>query len=293
MRESSAGSAPAADQAFTDAIGGMEFIAVPAGCFLMGDTIGDGESDEQPVHEVCLDGFSIGKYEINVGEFRKFVEATDYRTEAEKGGGCFSAGSDGKWSRRAQANWLEPGFSQTDSHPVVCLSWSDASAFSKWLSTQSGRTYRLPTEAEWEYAARGNTSGRNFWGDNAEDTCKYANVNDQAAVKTKIPKKTTHECNDGYVYTAPVGSFSPNAFGLYDMMGNAWEWTGDLYDKNYYKESPRNNPQGPPMVTGPRFRHVPRGGSWRSSLEHLRVSLRVHPPSPSAGVGFRLVSPIK
>jgi len=114
-------------------------------------------------------------------------------------------------------------------------------------------------------------------------------VNDRTAGRSKLPRVTIHDCEDGYLYTAPVGSFMPNSFGLHDMMGNAWQWTGDWYGEDYYTASPRNNPQGPPAGR----QRVPRGGSWRSSVEHLRVSLRVHPPSPSSGVGFRLLAPVK
>ncbi len=278
------------ESTFTDPAVGMEFIAVPAGCFQMGDSFGDGGSDEKPVHEVCVDGFSMGKYAVTVGQFRAFIKATGYRTDAENGGGCITVDSNGRWSKVSWASWKNPGFSQTDSHPVVCVSWNDAAEFSKWLTRQSGRTYRLPTEAEWEYTARAGATGRNFWGDNADDACKYANVSDLSAAKNKLLKRTTHNCDDGHVFTAPVGSYRPNAFGLYDMMGNVWQWTGDWYEEGYYSHSPKNNPQGP--SSGPC--RVPRGGSWRSSSENVRVSLRVHPPSSqTSGVGFRLVSPFR
>ena len=273
---------------FIDTLTGMEFIAVPGGCFQMGDTIGDGEDDEDPVHEVCVDSFSMGKYSVTVEAFRKFVDATGYVTDAEKQGGCFTFTADGKFKKLPSSNWKAPGFAQAEKHPVVCVSWNDADQFRKWLA-QEGRSYRLPTEAEWEYAARAGTKGRNYWGDNHDDACRYANVNDLSFARTGIFSLTTHVCDDGYAFTAPVGSFQPNGFGLYDMMGNAWQWTGDWYSASYYEHSPRNNPQGPSSGQ----KRVPRGGSWRSSVENMRASLRAHPPSLSAGVGFRLVSPIK
>ncbi len=278
----------APDNIRTDPTMSIEFVQVPAGCFRMGDIYGDGKDDERPIHEVCLDAFNMAKYSVTVGQFRKFVEATGYVTDSEKGGGCITVDSNGRWSKVSSANWKNPGFSQTDSHPVVCVSWNDAAEFCKWLTRQSGRTYRLPTEAEWEYAARAGTSGRNYWGDSPDDACKYANVNDRSAAGTKLRKRTTHDCDDGYAFTAPVGSYKPNAFGLYDMMGNVWQWTGDWYSAGYYRISPRMNPRGP--ASG--LRRVPRGGSWRSSSEHVRAALRVHPPTgQTAGVGFRLVSP--
>ncbi len=277
------------ESAFTEKSVDMDFVSVPRGCFQMGDSFGDGEKDEKPVHEVCVDGFSMGKYAVTVGQFRTFVNATGYRTEAEKGEGCLAIDKQGQWSRQPSATWKNPGFSQDDSHPVVCVSWDDAISFNKWL-TSKGRTYRLPTEAEWEYAARAGTSSRNFWGNSVDEACKYANVTDRAASKAQFVRLSAHNCDDGFVFTAPVGSYRPNPFGLYDMMGNVWQWTGDWYGESYYSVSPRNNPQGPLSGT----RRVSRGGSWRSSSEHVRSSLRVHPPAgPSAGVGFRLASPIQ
>ncbi len=273
---------------FTDKTAGMQFVFVPGGCFQMGDSFGDGESDEKPLHEVCVDGFNIGKYTVTVEQFRAFVKATGYRTDAENGGGCFTLDSSSHWTQQSSACWKNPGFSQTNTDPAVCVSWNDAAEFATWLSRKSGRIYRLPTEAEWEYAARAGTTRRNFWGDSPVEACKYANVRDRSATDIRLPKRTEHDCSDGYAFTAPVGSFRPNPFGLYDMMGNVWQWTADWYDENYYSRSPRNNPQGP--LTG--SRRVPRGGSWRSSAEHVRASLRVHPPSSqTAGVGFRLVCP--
>jgi formylglycine-generating enzyme required for sulfatase activity len=231
----------------------------------------------------------MGKFTVTTGQFRKFVIATGYRTTAEDGGGCFATGSDGQWSWLFQNNWRNPGFTQSDDHPVVCVSWNDVVEFTKWLTEQSGRIYRLPTEAEWEYAARAGTTGRNYWGNEVDDACRYANVSDLTAQQA-FAKKTVHNCNDGHLYTAPVGSFEPNDFSLYDMMGNVWQWTGDWYGKYYYAKSPKNNPRGP--KTG--RRRVPRGGSWRSKPDYVRASMRVHPPaSQTAGVGFRVISPVQ
>jgi formylglycine-generating enzyme required for sulfatase activity len=274
-----------------DPVTGMALVEIPAGCFQMGDTFGDGiAKEEKPVHEVCVDGFSIGKYEVKVGEFRKFVNATNYRTEAEKGDGCFALGSDGKWAKQSSVNWKNPGFSQTDKHPVVCVSWNDAAEFGEWLTKQSGRTFRLPTEAEWEYAARGGTSGRNYWGNGTDDACRYANVADRK-FKQKFSGATIHECDDGYLYTAPAGSYKPNGFGLYDMIGNVWEWTGDWFGESYYGDSPRNNPQGPSSGA----LRVIRGGSWRSRPADVRTSSRRErtPGHRFSYLGFRLVSPVQ
>lgn len=254
-----------AGTAFADPSTGMVFMPVPGGCFLMGDTYGDGQGDEKPVHEVCLDGFSIGKYEVTNAQYRMF--------KPEHSSGAY------------EANTLDD-----DNQPVGNVSWNDAVAYSKWLSKRSGRTYRLPTEAEWEYAARGGTGGRNFWDNDPDGPCRSANGADLTA-KSQWPAWTTTNCNDGYKVAAPVGSFKPNAFGVHDMMGNAWEWTGDWYDAEYYFNSPKSNPRGP---AGGKLR-IPRGGGWGNASECVRVSDRngFDPEFRILFLGFRLVSPVQ
>jgi len=213
---------------------GIDFVLVKGGSFKMGDTFGDGEDDEKPVHTVTVSDFYMGKTEVTVGQFRKFVSAAGYRTEAEKDGWSWIwTGSD--WEKKDGINWKKPGFSQTDSHPVVCVSWNDALAFCKWAGC------RLPTEADWEYAARGGIKGMNY---------KYSGSNDLEEVGwySKNSGKKTH----------PVGQKKANELGLYDMSGNVWEWCSDWYEKDYYQNSPRNNPKGPDSG---KYR-VLRGGSW-------------------------------
>lgn len=252
----------------SDPVTGMEFVAVPGGCFQMGDTFGDGiAKEEKPVHEVCVDGFSMGKYEVTNAQYRRFkpgYSSGDYKGNSLNG----------------------------DNQPVVNVSWNDAVEYAGWLSRQSGKTYRLPTEAEWEYAARGGTSTRNYWGNGKDDACSYANVHDLTS-KRAFSDFTWehHNCDDGYAVTAPVGSFRPNAFGLYDMMGNAWEWTGDWFDSSYYGNSPRNNPQGPSSGSN----RVNRGGSWNNKPAFVRASIRNHntPVYRYNILGFRLVSPVQ
>jgi len=258
---------------------GMSFAFVKGGCFQMGDSAGDGDKDEKPVHEVCVDDFYLGKYEVTVGQFRQFVKETGYRTDAEKntGGnlGCYALDfndSNNLFTWRAWASWRKPSKYQDnqDNHPVACVSWNDAQAFVQWLAKKSGKRLRLPTEAEAEYAARGGTTGRNYWGEGKDDACSYANVADQ----TKLPNgqwwTEKHECSDGYAFASPVGSFSPNAFGLYDMMGNVNEWCSDWYGENYYSESPKRNPRGPDHGSG----RVARGGSWGGLPRGVRASIR-------------------
>jgi formylglycine-generating enzyme required for sulfatase activity len=255
--------------AFKDPATGMEMIFVKGGCYQMGDTFGDGESDEKPVHEVCVNDFYIGKYEVNVGHFRKFVNDTGYQTEAEKGDGCYIwTGS--KWDKRRDANWRNPGFSQKESHPVVCVSWNDAQAFIKHLNRRGGKNYRLPTEAEWEYAARS--------GGKSE---KYSGGNDVDAVAWYVSNSGSR--------THPVGQKQPNGLGLHDMSGNVWEWCQDWYGSNYYGGSGRDNPVGPSSGSD----RVDRGGSWSNSAANTRAASRSRssPVYRYYSLGFRLALP--
>ncbi len=258
---------PLPGRSFADPVTGMEFVFIKGGCFEMGDTFGDGDNAEKPVHEVCVDDFYLGKYEVTIGEFRKFVDATGYRTEAEKGDGCFTWTGE-KWEMDRSASWRSPGFPINDKHPVVCVSWNDAVAYARWMKGRGGKTYRLPTEAEWEYAARdGGKKIKYSWG-NGEPT---GNIADES-FKRRFPKWDIWSgYDDGYVYTAPVGSFRLNGLGLYDMTGNVWEWCADWYDENYYQNSPKDNPRGP----GNGQIRVLRGGSWVSNPWFGRAAVRV------------------
>jgi len=223
---------------------------------------------EHPQHRVRFTRFVkmpffFGTYHVTRGQFGQFVKDTGYKTCAEKADkpGAWGWNSDTKKIQfNNGANWLKPGFEQTDDHPVVCVGWEDARAFCKWLSKKDGHAYRLPTEAEWEYACRAGTSTRYCNGDDPEKLAEVGNVAD-AALKAKFPDmRYTIKASDGYVFTSPVGSFQPNAFGLYDMHGNVWQWCSDAYDAKYYNVSPVENPTGPENQYLPL--RVRRGGSW-------------------------------
>ncbi|MCG6553085.1 MAG: formylglycine-generating enzyme family protein [Candidatus Magnetominusculus sp. LBB02] len=244
-----------------DETAGMEFAAVKGGCFQMGDSVGDGDPNERPVHEVCVSDFSMGKYEVTNQQFKKFRPSHD----------------SGKFE----------GVSLNENNqPVVNVSWEDAVEYAKWLSSKTGRTYRLPTEAEWEYAARAGSSSAYYWGNDASEACKYANVSDAAAQK-KYPKWRSFNCDDGHLVAAPVGSFRPNAFGLYDMLGNAWEWVEDVYNAEAYSKLPKNNP----VFEGSGEYRVERGGGWSNGPMGVRSSHRVGltPTFGHRSLGFRLV----
>jgi formylglycine-generating enzyme required for sulfatase activity len=173
--------APQPGEVWTEPTTGMEFVWVPGGSFSMGSPSGekDRDDDEGPAPQVQLDGFWLGKHEVTRGQFGIFIEAAGYKSEADKEGGAWGY-KGGKWGYHQGLNWRQPGFAQDDRHPVVCVSWNDARAMAAWLSEQGNGQYRLPTEAQWEYACRGGTTTSRFWGENPDETCKFANVADQA-----------------------------------------------------------------------------------------------------------------
>ncbi|MCI5212216.1 MAG: formylglycine-generating enzyme family protein, partial [Candidatus Electrothrix sp. ATG2] len=255
---------------------GPAMVPIKGGSFRMGDIQGQGEDDEKPVHKVSVDAFALGRYEVTVGEFRAFIEQSGY--QFKDNGGCWvDQDKTADWKKVQEAGWDKPFFAQSDDQPVVCVSWEDATAYAQWLSEETGQQYRLLTEAEWEYAARAGTETARYWGNDADAACGFANVAD-AGVGLYYPDKkkdwTFHECLDGWVYTAPTGSLDPNDFFLYDMLGNAWEWTADWYDKKYYAASSAkkavDNPQGPKEGSV----RVIRGGGWGVTPSVVRSAIR-------------------
>jgi sulfatase modifying factor 1 len=294
---------------------GTKLVLIPAGEFLMGS----GESGEQlhtaypqyihkpayyddelPQHRVRITKpFYFGKYEVTNEQFRRFVESSGYRTQGERdepndpigsGGWGFNQRLEKFEGRRREFNWRNPGFAISDSLPVVDVTWNDCVAFCKWLSKKEGKTYRLPTEAEWEYAARAGTKTRYWSGDDPESLARIANIADATFFKTfphYYPREKTLAGSDGFAVPTPVGSFPPNAFGLHDVHGNVWEWTADWYDEAYYAHSPTDDPQGP--RTGQR--HVRRGGAWHTAPLYARVTYRNYntPESRYPNLGFRVV----
>ncbi len=267
-----------------------EMVYVQGGTFQMGSN--DGEDDEKPVHPVTVGNFYMGKYEVTVAQFRNFVDETSYRTDAETGDGSY-LWNGSKWEKRIGVNWKcdAEGNQRPQSeynHPVIHVSWNDANAYCNWLSRKTGKTYRLPTEAEWEYAAgNGSRHTKYSWGNEDPNGKNEGNVADESA-KRKFSNVTIwNGYDDGYVLTAPVGSFNPNDFGLYDMTGNVWEWCNDWYGKDYYKDSLSYNPKGLSDGSG----RVYRGGSWGGNPQYCRVAHRSSdgPGDRSNYLGFRLV----
>jgi sulfatase modifying factor 1 len=268
----------------------MEFVWVPGGCYAMGceNNSSECDKDEHPSHEVCVDGLWMGSKEVTVGQFRRFVEATSYRTEAEKNGWSwvyyFSVRN---WEKKPGHNWRNPGFPQDDRHPVVHVSWNDAQAMIRWLAEKTKSQYLLPTEAQWEWACRAGTRTARFWGSQPEDTCRYANVADRSA-QERIPGIKAHGCTDGFPFTAPTGSFAANGYGLYDMLGNVWEWCLDVYNPTGYSQHQKNNPVYNGNGPGRAF----RGASWSSEPKDIRCANRFYsgPEGAYYNLGFRLVA---
>jgi sulfatase modifying factor 1 len=280
--------APKAGHIFRDCPDCPEMVVIPSGGFDMGSP--DAEEgrgdDESPVHSVKIAAFALGRTEITRGQFAEFVKSTGYVT----GDKCWTL-ENGKYEER-KGDWREPGYPQDDKHPVACINWNDALAYAEWMSQKTGKQYRLPTEAEWEYAARGKTKTARYWGNNPDKACRYANGADKTAQATIQGSSSwsVHQCTDGFAYTAPVGRFKPNAYGLYDMLGNVWEWTEDSYHDSY---------QGAPAVgsvwQGDGAKRVLRGGSWNNSPRNVRAAVR-YPSKPDvrfSSFGFRLASTLK
>ncbi|MGJ7520273.1 formylglycine-generating enzyme family protein [Variovorax sp. LT1P1] len=295
---------------------GIEFVRIPAGEFLMGSDEDPGAlaqafpaydparfaqlGDEGPVHRVRITrAFWLGRHEVTVAQFRRFVEASGHVPESVAdgtGGYGFNPAYDPATSARGDAfegrnptyDWRNPGFPQGDDHPVVNVTWNDAVAMARWLSAREGVTYRLPTEAEWEYAARGGTRTRFHTGDNPRTLLQGANVFDQTAAPN-WPRWQAFAIDgrDGHAFTAPVGRFAPNAFGLHDMHGNVWEWCADWHADDTYAHSPVDDPQGPAEGSV----RVRRGGSWHTWAFYARSSFRNwnSPETRYTLVGFRLL----
>ena len=290
-----------------DAIG-IRLALIPAGEFLMGSGtaeqtgIGDRWPEvekagllevESPQHRISITrAYYFGVYEVTFAQFQQFVVSSAYKTEAETdgGGGWAWDPSVNDSKMAAQYNWRNVGWEQTDSHPVVNVSWNDAVAFCKWVSEREGAIYRLPTEAEWEYACRAGSTTMYWNGDDPEGLSRVGNAAD-LTVKGTFPDWTTIASNDGYFFPAPVGQFPANPWGLHDMHGNVWEWTSDWFNEGYYSASPGEDPRGPEAGT----MRVMRGGSWdygpaqqRSAGRHRREpSQRVH------NLGFRVLREVQ
>ncbi len=257
--------------------------ALPIGTFEQGAGPMDGEATayERPRHAVTIAApLAMSVNEITVGEYKEFVEATHRKAD-----GCEVYAND-RWQFMPSANWNSPGFTQSPMHPVTCVSFADASAYAQWMSVRSGHAYRLPSASEWEFAARSGSSEPAPWGRDSRMACTFANVADQNG-SLLYPGWQTFDCSDGYVATAPVGSFRANAFGLNDMLGNVFEWVRDCWADDYSHAQANGTAA---VQADCRVREA-RGGSWFTQPEYVRASYRNRFDAGlrSSALGFRLV----
>ena len=272
--------AAAARNGYQDCADCPEMMVIPAGRFMMGAAAGEEAREglaegfrhrSEPQHAVEIKRFSAGKFEVTRGQYRVFAAAT-----ARGSDGCF-VWTGGGFEQDPAKDWRNPGYAQDDRHPVACVSWDDASAYAGWLSKRTGKDYRLLTEAEWEYAARAGTTTARFWSDTGMASCDYANGADLTTAGEAPGADTwaVANCDDRYAYTAPVGSYRANSFGLYDMLGNVEEWTQDCWHPNY-GGAPTD---GRAWISGNCYRRAVRGGSWDDAPVGLRAAYRVGSPT--------------
>lgn len=255
-----------AGRVFQDCRDCPAMVVVPAGTSLLGasaeEQMREGVTPamaaiELPPHEFVLaKAIAVGRFEITRGEYAAFRAAEP--GDGQSGCETFDVATQ-RWARRTERSWRNPGFEQTNRHPVVCVSWNDAQSYLAWLTKMSGHRYRLLAEAEWEYAARAGSTTIRYWGNGRDDACRYANVSDLTRADAqhlngKDPE-LIFQCHDGTVQTSKVGRQQPNAFGLHDMQGNVWEWTQECLESDCAK-------------------HVDRGGSWVNSPKYLRSAAR-------------------
>lgn len=244
-----------------------ELVALPGGTFLMGaaeDEV-DATGAEYPQVEIAVPPFAIGRFEVTRGEFAAFIEASDYRAS----GRCWGQLSSGKYDFVDGNDWRDPGFEQSDRDPVVCVSADDALAYVKWLSKLSGKVFRLPSEAEWENAARAGSAGATPWGEDETAACANSNIADEAAARHFKGWKTV-DCDDNYVFTAPVGSFAANPYGLFDLLGNVKEWVADCWNDDLEGIGPTAKARR----SGNCDMRAVRGSAWDGLPSHNRSAYR-------------------
>ena len=252
----------------------LEMVLIPAGEFLMGSAESDDNawSCEKPRHRVRITKpFYLGQYPVTLGEFLTFYRDANYKMEMERDGQeDYGHEEKGAFVKSASFRPWAPGWKVEMNHPVVWVTWNDATAFCEWLSRKEGKTYRLPTEAEWEYACRAGSTTRYSFGDSQNDLGDYAWYGSK-----------------GGIGTHSVGGKRRNAWGLYDMHGNVWQWCADWFDSNYYAGSPEDDPKGPDSGAS----RVSRGGSWCYVAEGCRAANRTYGGAPehrADSLGFRV-----
>ena len=280
-------------EVFADCDQCPDMVVIPGGQSIMGSnksdqekghfSVGESGEYEKPEFTVSLPNFSLAKTEITRGQFRKFIESSNYKPSS----GCWLFKTI-LWKFDKNRNWDNPGFSQDDHHPVVCVNWEDANAYAEWLSDTTGKKYRLASEAEWEYAARGGKQSKYFWGESISKACEYANVYDvkgKQTIKNKWQKYS--QCNDSAVYTRSVAKYKANDFGLFDMIGNVMEWVDDCWNAQH----DASNTSGDSRRDGGCAKRVQKGSHFNFSQFSLRPAARWadEPIDRSIYGGFRVM----
>lgn len=265
-----------AQQVFQDCSDCPEMVVIPAGEFIRGANVPRAWPEDSMSN---IRSFAIGSKEVTRDQFAAFVAATD-RADGEN---CLSRDETGARDYVKEANWRKPGILQTGRHPVVCVTFADALAYAGWLSKVTGHVYRLPSESEWEYAARSGTTTHWLWGGDRSQACEYANVPNIQSSAPEANPEAIFDCEDGYVDTAPVGLFQANDFGLYDVLGNVWEWVEDCWHDASF--DPPEDESARITGTDCNIRTV-RGGGSVASRTPLGLSARTADPVNYRGIGL-------
>ncbi|MEP3225642.1 MAG: SUMF1/EgtB/PvdO family nonheme iron enzyme [Parasphingorhabdus sp.] len=272
---------PLGSKSFRNSLG-MQFSLILPNTFVAGAQSHEPRRQDEIQRRITISRpYYIGIHEVTVGQYKIYKQEVG---DSEEIGGI-STIVDGVTRYSGSSSWDNPGFEQGDNHPVIFVSWKDAVAYCDWLSKKEGRKYRLPTEAEWENAARGGSQTAYWWGDEEKHAKGRANIGDMMYAKSYPNRDFRVRHNDGYVFTAPVGSFRPNQFGLYDVSGNAMEWVDDWW--NLPSVQPQRDPSGPKNGT----LKVAKGGGWANKPGEARSAFRFreNPELRFGGTGFRIL----
>ncbi len=278
-----------------------EMAVIPAGSATLGSHPQeiDRFSAERDLTEVTISSpYAMSKTEVTLAQYRRFMSETQHVSQPQIRDGAPRIGCnyyDGKsYGYIHDHSWQNPGYPQREDAPVVCVSWSDATAYAKWLCQKTGKNYRIPSSVEFEYASRAGSQSTWYWGNKSADACEYANVADRSLSKV-YPNRPTFNCDDGYVYTASVAQFKANAYGLYDMIGNAWEWTDDCFRMDLTDAPTNGSAWLEEAEDGDCMMRTPKGGSWISGIGWSRAAVRSrdHAHYKSFMLGFRVAADIE